>query len=111
VDLQGQTHTIFDEPGEYGINRLIDSAARKQLNGSFEMVWRSKQNPDLYVKVNFRLVSGGGAGGSGAIGSSHGYAGLQLVDKVTTDKAVRVVAAQQAPNTASATQPSVQGRP
>ncbi|MHA3115742.1 type VI secretion system membrane subunit TssM [Acinetobacter sp. ANC 4635] len=111
VDLQGQTHTIFDEPGEYGINRLIDSAARKQLNGSFEMVWRSKQNPDLYVKVNFRLVSGGGAGGSGAIGSSHGYAGLQLVDKVTTDKAVRVVAAQQTPNTASATKPSVQGRP
>lgn len=26
VDLEGQTHTIFEAGGEYGINRLIDSA-------------------------------------------------------------------------------------
>ncbi|MCX0330809.1 type VI secretion system membrane subunit TssM [Acinetobacter radioresistens] len=94
VDLQGQTHTIFDEPGEYGINRLIDSAQRKEQNGSFEMVWRSKTDPSVFVKVNFRLISGSSSGG---IGSSRGYSGLQLVDKVTTDKAVRVVSAQPAP--------------
>jgi len=94
VDLQGQTHTIFDEPGEYGINRLIDSAQRKEQNGSFEMVWRSKTDPSVFVKVNFRLISGSSSGG---IGSSRGYSGLQLVDKVTTDKAVRVVSAQLAP--------------
>jgi type VI secretion system protein ImpL len=29
IDLDGQTHTIFEEPGEYGINKLIDSAQRK----------------------------------------------------------------------------------
>ena len=94
VDLQGQTHTIFDEPGEYGINRLIDSAQRKEQNGSFEMVWRSKTDPSVFVKVNFRLISGSSSGG---IGSSRGYSGLQLVDKVTTDKAVRVVSALPAP--------------
>lgn len=94
VDLQGKTHTIFDEPGEYGINRLIDSAQRKEQNGSFEMIWKSKADPNLFVKVNFRLISGNH---SGNIGSSRGYAGLQLVDKVTTTKAVRVVAAQPAP--------------
>lgn len=94
VDLQGQTHTIFDEPGEYGINRLIDSAQRKEQNGSFEMVWRSKTDPSVFIKVNFRLISGSSSGG---IGSSRGYSGLQLVDKVTTDKAVRVVSAQPAP--------------
>lgn len=98
VDLQGKTHTIFDEPGEYGINRLIDRAQRKEQNGSFEMTWKSKTDPNLMVKVNFRLISGNH---SGNIGSSRGYTGLQLVDKVTTTKAVRVVAAQQAPTVAS----------
>lgn len=98
VDLQGKTHTIFDEPGEYGINRLIDRAQRKEQNGSFEMTWKSKTDPNLMVKVNFRLISGNH---SGNIGSSRGYTGLQLVDKVTTTKAVRVVAAQQAPTVPS----------
>jgi len=58
------------------------------------MVWRSKTDPSVFVKVNFRLISGSSSGG---IGSSRGYSGLQLVDKVTTDKAVRVVSAQPAP--------------
>ncbi len=26
IDLEGKTHTIVDEPGEYGINRLIEGA-------------------------------------------------------------------------------------
>lgn len=58
VDLEGQTHTIFDEPGEYGINRLIDSAKRKPLNGNFELTWVNPQKPTLFVRVNFRLISG-----------------------------------------------------
>ncbi|SPL69710.1 type VI secretion system membrane subunit TssM [Acinetobacter stercoris] len=94
VDLEGQTHTIFEAPGEYGINRLIDSAQRKQQNGSFEMVWTSSKDPALSVKVNFRLISGNS---SSSVGSGRGYAGLQLVDKVVTDKAARVVAAETAP--------------
>ncbi len=93
VDLQGQTHIIFDEPGEYGINRLIDHAQRTQRGNSFEMIWKDQQNPSLAVKVNFRLISGN----SGHIGSSHGYAGMQLVDQVVNDKSVRVVSAQTAP--------------
>ena len=94
VDLEGQTHTIFDAPGEYGINRLIDSAQRKPQNGSFEMTWADPKNPALSVKLNFRLISGNSGSN---VGSGRGYAGLQLVDKVVMDKAVRVVAAQVAP--------------
>ena len=90
IDLEGQTHTIFDEPGEYGINRLIDRAQRTQRDGSFEMIWKNPQNPNLAVKVNFRLISGN----SGQIGSSRGYAGMQLVDQVVNHKSVRVVTAQ-----------------
>lgn len=50
VDLEGKTHTIFDEPGEYGINRLIDSAQRQQKGNIFQMVWQSKAQPNLAVK-------------------------------------------------------------
>lgn len=91
IDLEGKTHTIFDEPGEYGINRLIDSAQRTQKGNIFEMVWRSKENPELFVKTNFRLVSGNN---TSSIGSNPSYSNLQLVDQVVSNKAVRVVAAQ-----------------
>ncbi|WP_284880452.1 type VI secretion system membrane subunit TssM [Acinetobacter variabilis] len=95
VDLEGKTHTIFDEPGEYGINRLIDSAQRQQKGNIFEMVWQSKAQPSLAVKVNFRLVSGDT---SSSIAGGAGYHNLQLVDQVMSNKAVRVVAAQSATN-------------
>ncbi len=62
------------------------------------MLWRSKTDPSLFVKMNFRLISSN----SGSIGSSRGYSGMQLVDKVTADKAARVVSAQQAPAQAAA---------
>ncbi|ENV12342.1 type VI secretion protein IcmF [Acinetobacter schindleri NIPH 900] len=94
VDLEGKTHTIFDEPGEYGINRLIESAQRTQKGSNFEMVWKSKENPELWVKVNFRLVSGQNAS---SIGGQPNYANLQLVDQVVSNKSVRVVAAQSVP--------------
>ena len=99
VDLEGKTHTIFEAPGEYGINRLIDTSQRREQNGVVEMTWASSQQPSIAVKVNFRLISGNSSSG---VGSGRGYEGLQLVDKVTTNKqVVRVVAAQQAPASAA----------
>lgn len=92
VDLQGGTHTIFESPGEYGINRLIDSAERKPLaNGILEMKWASQQNPSLFVKLNFRLISGNT---SSAVGAGRGYAGLKVVEKVTSNANVRIVSAE-----------------
>ncbi|AOA58835.1 type VI secretion system membrane subunit TssM [Acinetobacter larvae] len=98
VDLEGQTHTIFEAPGEYGINKLIDSAQRKQQSGGFEMTWASAKDPSLFVKTNFRLISGNSGG---AVGAGRGYSSLQLVDKVVMNKVTRVVAAQKAPATAA----------
>ena len=101
VDLEGKTHTIFDAPGEYGINRLIDSSQRRDQNGVIEMTWASAQQPSLAVKVNFRLISGNSGQGGTGVGSNRDLNGLQLVDKVTTNKATaRVVSAQKAPTPA-----------
>lgn len=108
VDLEGKTVTIFDAPGEYGINRLIDSSQRREQNGVVEMTWASSQQPSLAVKVNFRLISGNSSQGGGAgVGSNREMNGLQLVDKVTTNKVtVRVVSAQQAPTPTAAPTPN-----
>lgn len=92
IDLEGKTHTIFDEPGEYGINRMIDNAQRTQKGNIFEMVWRSEDHPELFVKTHFRLVSGNN---SSSIGGQPNYSNLQLVDQIVSNKSVRVVAAQR----------------
>lgn len=91
IDLEGQTHTIFEEPGEYGINRLIDTAQRIEKGGHYEMTWSSKNNPKLAVKMLFRLISGSD---QHAVGGNRGYTGLKLVDQVTSKTGVHVVAAQ-----------------
>jgi type VI secretion system protein ImpL len=90
VNTEGKSYTIVDEPGEYGINRLIEGASRTQNGNTFEMLWRSKEDPKIFVKMNFRLISGS----SGGIGSNKGYNGMILVDKVVTNKAIRVVSAE-----------------
>lgn len=91
IDLEGKTHTVLDEPGEYGINRLIEGAQRTQQGNAFEMLWRSRQDAKVFVKVNFRLVSGNASGG---IGANPGYKGMALAEQAVMNKAVRIVAAQ-----------------
>ncbi|MEG2471835.1 type VI secretion system membrane subunit TssM [Acinetobacter sp.] len=91
IDLEGKTHTVLDEPGEYGINRLIEGAQRTQQGNAFEMLWRSRQDAKVFVKVNFRLVSGNA---SGSIGANPGYKGMALAEQAVMNKAVRIVAAQ-----------------
>lgn len=68
------------------------------------MVWKSQQNPNISVKVNFRLISGN----SGGVGSSRDYAGMSLVDRVVNNKSIRVVAAQAAPTPVAAVKPTTQ---
>lgn len=88
IDLEGKAHTIFEAPGEYGINHLIDTAQRVEKNGIYEMTWTSKQDPQIFIKTNFRLISGSGAGGN------RGYTNLKLVDHVASTTGIRIIAAQ-----------------
>ena len=74
--------TIVDEPGAYGLEKLMTSAARKKLpDGSFELRWNSagSNNP---LTVKFRLISGGGASNNDAPTGSNGLKGLQLVTSI-----------------------------
>lgn len=101
IDLDGKTHTIFEAPGEYGINRLIDSAQRRTVNGLTEMTWVSSSDPKLFVKTHFRLISNAGSGQQSRVGGQQGYSGFRLVEQITSNNTVRVVAAQTAPTPSS----------
>lgn len=97
IDLNGESHTVFEAPGEYGINRLIDLASRKPLtDGSFEMSWKDPKNADLVVKLNFRLISGNH---TNAVGAGRSYVGLKMIDEIVTNKETGVVSAQMVSKT------------
>ena len=70
----GRTVEIADFPGQFGLEKLINSAQRQRLgDGLFVMSWSG----DGYrVSVNFRMISEARAVASGAGGN--GLRGLQL---------------------------------
>jgi type VI secretion system protein ImpL len=107
LDLEGNTLTIFEAPGEYGVNKLIDTAQRRPIAGGFEMTWKNNSSPSASVTMNFRLISGNSGGN---VGSGRSYAGLQLVDTVVTNRAVKTVT-PQANTTTNQTAPTTPTTP
>lgn len=83
TDLSGNVVTIVDEPGAYGLEKLMTSASRKKLpDGSFELRWNGQGNT-APLTVKFRLISGAATNNSDAPTGSNGLKGLQLVPDVT----------------------------
>ncbi len=109
TDLNGNVITIVDEPGAYGLEKLMTSASRKKLpDGSFELRWNSSDS-NAPLAVKFRLISGGGASNNNdAPAGSNGLKGLQLVSSVAVD-AVSVPSAPTStpPLSTSASSPQV----
>ncbi|MGE5650290.1 MAG: type VI secretion system membrane subunit TssM [Bacillota bacterium] len=70
----GNTVVIADFPGQFGLEKLIDSAQRtRRDNGLFTMAWT---NGGYSVNVNFRLISDARSAGQG--GPENGLRGVQL---------------------------------
>lgn len=100
TDLSGNVVTIVDEPGAYGLEKLMTSATRKKLaDGSFELRWNGQANT-APLTVKFRLISGGPANNSDAPTGSNGLKGLQLVPVVSIGN--------DTPATANTSQPVAQ---
>lgn len=75
--LDGRTTEIVNFPGQFGLEKLINSAHRTRLdNGLFAMSWSVNGST---VKVNFRLISDSRAGAStSGTNTGEGLRGLQL---------------------------------
>lgn len=92
VDLNGKQSTLVDEPGAYGLEKLMNTAARKKLpDGTFELRWNS--GPAALI-IKFRLISGGGSSSNkptDAPTGANGLKGLQVVPVIAVDPVPVVV--------------------
>ena len=84
VTFDGRTVELFNEPGQFGLKRMIDAAAKKRKDGGvFELRWT---RGDVAVALDLKITSspettGAGAGGTAAV-QEQGFRGMQLPETI-----------------------------
>jgi len=110
VTFDGRTVELFNEPGQFGLKRMIDAAAKKRKDGGvFELRWTQG---DVAVALDLKITSSAettGAGGTAAV-QEQGFRGMQLPETVVgapaaPAPAVAVAVADAAPGVASVVAP------
>jgi type VI secretion system protein ImpL len=80
VAFDGRTVELFNEPGQFGLQKLIEAAAKKRLDGTtFELRWSSG---NVAVAVNLKRISSPDSGGAGDAQAGRGFHGLRLPDAI-----------------------------
>ena len=82
--MDGRTLEFLNEPGGYGLEKMINKARRRKLDsGAFELSWAGAGN-NLAVTVQLRLIASAAVGSPTAAGApdtpsaSGGLKGVQL---------------------------------
>jgi type VI secretion system protein ImpL len=77
VTFDGRTVELFNQPGQFGLQRLFESAQRtKKDDGVFELRWSGS---NVTVAVDLKIVSSPQAGGGGgAQAQGQGFRGMRL---------------------------------
>jgi type VI secretion system protein ImpL len=79
VTFDGRTVELFNEPGEFGLQKMIEAASKKRLDaGTHELHWNAG---NVSVAVNLKRVSSTDTSGGNAQ-ASQGFRGLRLPDAV-----------------------------
>ncbi|HEY4317361.1 MAG TPA: type VI secretion system membrane subunit TssM [Herbaspirillum sp.] len=95
VTFDGRTVEVANQPGRFGLERLINSATRKRKdNGAFELTWNGS---GISVSVDLKIISSAQVSGS-ASGGSHppGLRGVKLPEIVAGGPALPATAAGDA---------------
>jgi type VI secretion system protein ImpL len=80
VTFDGRTVELFNEPGEYGLTKLIGTAQKKKLDtGGHELRWSSG---NVAVAVTLKVVSNAANSSGGEAQASRGFNGLRLPETV-----------------------------
>ena len=100
VTFDGRTVELFNEPGQFGLQRMIESAAKTRKGDRwFELRWSVA---GVAVAVELKIVSdAAGGGGGSASPQGKGFAGLRLPDAIVGR--ATAAPATAAPATAPAT--------
>ncbi|MDC6132006.1 type VI secretion IcmF C-terminal domain-containing protein, partial [Burkholderia gladioli] len=97
--FDGRTLTLVNEPGRYGLEKLINSAQRsRRPDGTFDLAWTQG---NVNVAVTMRIISTSqpsGGGGGGDAPQQQSLRGLHLPSSVANTSASGAVnATAQAP--------------
>lgn len=80
VTFDGSTVELINEPGNFGLERLISTAQRKRLpDGVFELTW---VKGEVSVTVKLRLIQTSSAGGGSDSPQGKGLRGISLPSSV-----------------------------
>ncbi|NYE59090.1 type VI secretion system protein ImpL [Duganella sp. 1224] len=78
VAMDGRTVEVFNEPGQFGLKRLIDTAAKqKREGGVFELRWSSGA---ITVAMGLKIISSPESGASAA--KDQGFKGMRLPETI-----------------------------
>jgi len=81
VTFDGRTVELFNEAGQFGLQRLIESAAKTRKGDRwFELRWSTA---GVAVAIELKIVSDAASNGSGGVSpQGKGFAGLRLPDAI-----------------------------
>jgi type VI secretion system protein ImpL len=79
VTFDGRSVEVFNEPGQFGLKRMIDAAAKqKREDGAFELRWTSGA---VTVAMGLKIISSPDNSGGGAP-QGQGFRGLKLPETI-----------------------------
>jgi type VI secretion system protein ImpL len=92
VTFDGRTVELFNEPGQFGLQKMIEAATRKRKDGGvFELRWGAG---NVAVSVDLKIISSAESNGSGdAAGQGgKGFVGLRLPEAIVGRPAAATLA-------------------
>jgi type VI secretion system protein ImpL len=81
VTFDGRTVELFNEPGQFGLTRMVAAAARRNKDGGvFELRWSAG---NVTVTIDLKRISSADTNGSGeSATASRGFHGLRLPETI-----------------------------
>jgi type VI secretion system protein ImpL len=79
VTFDGRTVELFNEPGQFGLKKMLGAATQKRKDGGVhELAWSGS---NVSVAIDLKIVSNAEAGGDTAT-ASRGFNGLRLPETI-----------------------------
>jgi len=93
VGFDGRSVEVFNEPGQFGLKRMIDAAAKQKRDGGvFELRWSSGA---ITVAMGLKIISSPESSGGGAAApQDQGFKGLRLPETIVGAPVAAMGAAQ-----------------
>jgi type VI secretion system protein ImpL len=80
VGFDGRSVDVFNEPGQFGLKRMIDAAAKqKREGGAFELRWTSGA---ITVAMGLKIISSPESSGDASAPQGQGFRGMKLPETI-----------------------------